>query len=328
MNVMANQSNNFSFTLHGIVEAFDTEPQYIGVPASPSPSASPLTTTFHALDGDFYLIDAVDASTSFFTGSQPSGPFSAASFPVTANDENTCATAPCVSLASPAPAIADPTTEGIAFAYNGGGASGDGSTANPPYYGLIGATGPSGYAGNVSATVGETAYAATAYVVPFFAIVDQSTKNAAATDASDVSFTTPSDSVNVLARAVPFADERDRLHDRCIDVRFDRIGEFGNGSRFRVRRIVYTDAGVAERHLRRNLERWRRRRGHDQRLEYGCGRGQSHRSVRLPDERPRTRATAADANPIWLILAVSRPCSKLRCSSMATRTGIRATTSS
>ena len=118
---------------------------------------------------------------------------------MSASDQNTCAATPCVSLASPSPTIVDPTTEGIAFSYAGGGTSGDGSAANPPYFGLIGVTGPSGYAGHTSATIGSTAYAATAYVMPFFAIVDQSTKNAAATDASDVSFTTPSDSVNVLA---------------------------------------------------------------------------------------------------------------------------------
>ena len=196
ISIQANENNAFDFTLHGIVEGFSTPVEYIGADAGPAPSATPLSATFHALDADDYIIDAVDATTSFDYGTQPNGTFTAAPFAVSANDENGCSASPCLAVASPA-AVVDPTTETVGVTYSGAGAPGDGTTV-APYYGLIGLTGPAGYNGYVSATLGGTNYAASAYVVPFFGIVDP-TNTTTRTDASDVSFTGPSQTANVYA---------------------------------------------------------------------------------------------------------------------------------
>jgi hypothetical protein len=201
--VAANTANAFAFTLHAIVDAFQSTPQYIGVPAAPASPAPSLSTTFSALDGDGYLVDSVDpdSTTTFFSGMQPSGPFSAISFAVSEIDGNTCNASPCTTLASSSPtAVSDTATEAVSFSYTGQGVSGDGTASNPPYYGLIALADPAGYDGTTSAASPPSGpYAATAFVVPFFGFVNTSLGDAAAVDAADVAFTSSTQSVTLDA---------------------------------------------------------------------------------------------------------------------------------
>ncbi len=202
--VEANAANAFAFTLHAIVEAFQSTPQYIGVPAAPASSPPTLSTTFDALDGDNYLVDSVDpdSTTTFYSGPQPGGPFSAISFAVSEIDGSTCnEPVPCTTLAPSAPsAVTDTGTEGVSFSYTGEGASGDGTAANPPYYGLIALADTTGYDGATSpASPASGPYAATAFVVPFFGFVNTASENAAAVDATHVSFTSSSQSATLDA---------------------------------------------------------------------------------------------------------------------------------
>jgi hypothetical protein len=193
LTISSNSSNTFSFTLSGIVEGFNITPQYVGVVGSSSG-----TGVFQALDADNNPIDQYDTSTAFSYGTQPSGPFSAASFSVVASDENeTCATeatarkrarkrSEAVSsnacLTTTSNAVTNPTSESVSYAYNGNGYSGDGTTNNPPYYGEITLTPPTGYAGNVS-----NGAAASLFIVPFFGFVDQSSSYRS--DTASVAFT-------------------------------------------------------------------------------------------------------------------------------------------
>jgi len=65
-------------------------------------------------------------------------------------------------------AVTGPATETVSYSYNGAGYGGDGSAANPPYYGEITLTPPANYGGNVS-----NGAAASIFIVPLFGLVDQ-----------------------------------------------------------------------------------------------------------------------------------------------------------
>jgi hypothetical protein len=208
--VSTNTSNTFAFTLQGIVEGFNVSPQYVGAsgPIAPPEIKPTIKTAFaptssataQALDADGYAIDAVDTATNFASGAQPSGPFTEnTAFGVTAFDgDSSCSSSPCVGTSSSA--VASPASETLNFSYSGNGTSGDGTTVMP-YYGVIGLTEPSGYStgGFTSATFNGTPYASEVYIVPFFGIVDPANTTGERTDASDVSFTYPGDTVNLYA---------------------------------------------------------------------------------------------------------------------------------
>ncbi len=193
LTIVANQNNPFSFTLQGIVEAFATTPQYIGVNGTAQSMASP-APVFQALDGDAMAIDTEDTTSNFAVGTQPSGPFTEnASFAVGALDENGCSSAPCI--ATTATAVSNPSSESVPYSYNGLGSGGDGVSI-PPYYGVLALSTPTAYSGS-TVQVGSASYASVAYVVPFFGFVD--TTSPFATDATDVSFVSPSNSITVYA---------------------------------------------------------------------------------------------------------------------------------
>jgi hypothetical protein len=192
LTISASTANAFAFTLSGIVEGFTVSPQYVGVGGSSSG-----TGIFQALDADGNPIDQYDSSTAYAYGSQPSGPFSAASFAVVAGDEDEACAAqatakkrarkrrqavdasPCLTTTSTA--VTDPTSESVSYAYNGDGYGGDGTSNNPPYYGEITLTAPTSYAG-----FNSNGSAASLFIVPLFGVVDQNSPYA--TGPASVSF--------------------------------------------------------------------------------------------------------------------------------------------